>query len=659
MGKSREKRAKAHMTRVYELARKLGISSKEMIEELKKYGVDIKTHMSTLDPETVELVIAEFEDQRAQGKEKEEEQAEPISVQPGISVGELADLIGADPADVIMELMKHGVMANVNQKLDADAIALISDEFNLQVKGEAKAEPEAEDEGPEVEEEEGALQPRPPVVTVMGHVDHGKTTLLDTIRKTNVTQQEFGGITQHIGASVVERGDRKIVFIDTPGHEAFTAMRARGAQVTDIVVLVVAADDGVMPQTVEAIDHARAANVPIIVAVNKIDLPEARPDRVRQQLSEHGLVPEEWGGETIYVDVSAKTGDGVEDLLEMILLLADLLELKANPDKPARGIVIEARLDKGKGPVATVLVQEGTLRVGDSFIVGLYDGKVRAMTDDKGKRVKEAGPSIPVEIMGINGVPEAGDKLVVMDEEEARKLSEQRQEEHRLKNLGSRKGVSLDEFFSMMREEEEKKLLVILKGDTQGTVEAVSDALMRLQERVESDIQLDIIHRGVGSITESDVMLASASGGVIIGFNVRPSGKVAKIAEGEGVEIRTYRVIYELLSDMRDALRGMLEPEEREVILGRAEVRQVFNVPRFGRVAGCYVLEGRMVRGGNLRVVRDGVLIYEGRLDSLRRFKEDVREVQEGFECGIGMESFSDFKEGDILECFTVELVRR
>jgi len=657
MGKSRGKTAKAHMTRVYELARKLGISSKEMIEELKKYGVDIKTHMSTLDPETVELVIAEFEDRRAQ--EEREDQSEPISVRPGISVGELADLIGADPADVITELLKHGVMANVNQKLDAEAIALISDEFNLQVRDEEEAEPEVEGESPEDEEEEEALQLRPPVVTVMGHVDHGKTTLLDTIRKTNVTQQEFGGITQHIGASVVTHDGRKIVFIDTPGHEAFTAMRARGAQVTDIVVLVVAADDGVMPQTVEAIDHARAANVPIIVAVNKIDLPEARPDRVRQQLSEHGLVPEEWGGETIYVDVSAKRGDGVEDLLEMILLLADLLELKANPDKPARGIVIEARLDKGKGPVATVLVQEGTLRVGDSFIVGLYDGKVRAMTDDKGKRVKEAGPSIPVEIMGINGVPEAGDKLAVMDEEEARKLSEQRQEEHRLKNLGSRKGVSLDEFFSMMREEEEKKLLVILKGDTQGTVEAVSDALMRLQERVESDIQLDIIHRGVGSITESDVMLASASGGIIIGFNVRPSGKVAKLAEGEGVEIRTYRVIYELLSDMRDALLGMLEPEEREVILGRAEVRQVFSVPRFGRVAGCYVLEGRMVRGGNLRVIRDGVLIYEGRLDSLRRFKEDVREVQEGFECGIGMESFSDFKEGDILECFTVELVRR
>ncbi|HEX29884.1 TPA: translation initiation factor IF-2 [Candidatus Poribacteria bacterium] len=645
------------MTRVYELARKLGISSKEMIEELKKYGVDIKTHMSTLDPETVELVIAEFEDRRAQ--EEREDQSEPISVRPGISVGELADLIGADPADVITELLKHGVMANVNQKLDTEAITLISDEFNLQVRDEEEAEVEVEGESPEDEEEEEALQPRPPVVTVMGHVDHGKTTLLDTIRRTNVTQREFGGITQHIGASVVTHDGRKIVFIDTPGHEAFTAMRARGAQVTDIVVLVVAADDGVMPQTVEAIDHARAANVPIIVAVNKIDLPEARPDRVRQQLSEHGLVPEEWGGETICVDVSAKRGDGVEDLLEMILLLADLLELKANPDKPARGIVIEARLDKGKGPVATVLVQEGTLRVGDSFIVGLYDGKVRAMTDDKGKRVKEAGPSIPVEIMGINGVPEAGDKLVVMGEEEARKLSEQRQEEHRLKNLGSRKGVSLDEFFSMMREEEEKKLLVILKGDTQGTVEAVSDALMRLQERVESDIQLDIIHRGVGSITESDVMLASASGGIIIGFNVRPSGKVAKLAEGEGVEIRTYRVIYELLSDMRDALLGMLEPEEREIILGRAEVRQVFSVPRFGRVAGCYVLEGRMVRGRNLRVIRDGVLIYEGKLDSLRRFRDDVREVQEGFECGIGMESFSDFKEGDILECFTVELVRR
>jgi len=657
MGKSRGKTAKAHMTRVYELARKLGISSKEMIEELKKYGVDIKTHMSTLDPETVELVIAEFEDRRAQ--EEREDQSEPISVRPGISVGELADLIGADPADVITELLKHGVMANVNQKLDTEAITLISDEFNLQVRDEEEAEVEVEGESPEDEEEEEALQPRPPVVTVMGHVDHGKTTLLDTIRRTNVTQREFGGITQHIGASVVTHDGRKIVFIDTPGHEAFTAMRARGAQVTDIVVLVVAADDGVMPQTVEAIDHARAANVPIIVAVNKIDLPEARPDRVRQQLSEHGLVPEEWGGETICVDVSAKRGDGVEDLLEMILLLADLLELKANPDKPARGIVIEARLDKGKGPVATVLVQEGTLRVGDSFIVGLYDGKVRAMTDDKGKRVKEAGPSIPVEIMGINGVPEAGDKLVVMGEEEARKLSEQRQEEHRLKNLGSRKGVSLDEFFSMMREEEEKKLLVILKGDTQGTVEAVSDALMRLQERVESDIQLDIIHRGVGSITESDVMLASASGGIIIGFNVRPSGKVAKLAEGEGVEIRTYRVIYELLSDMRDALLGMLEPEEREIILGRAEVRQVFSVPRFGRVAGCYVLEGRMVRGRNLRVIRDGVLIYEGKLDSLRRFRDDVREVQEGFECGIGMESFSDFKEGDILECFTVELVRR
>lgn len=656
MGKSRRRTAKAHMTRVYELARKLGVSSKEMIEELRKYGVDIKTHMSTLDPETVELVIAEFEDQKTPAKEKD--QTELISVRPGISVGELADLIGADPADVIMELMKHGVMANVNQKLDADAIALISDEFHLQVEGEAEGESEAKDEGLEVEEEEGALQPRPPVVTVMGHVDHGKTTLLDTIRKTNVTQQEFGGITQHIGASVVVYDDREIVFIDTPGHEAFTAMRARGAQVTDIVVLVVAADDGVMPQTIEAIDHARAANVPIIVAVNKIDLPNAKPDRVRQQLSELGLVPEEWGGETIFVDISAKTGDGVEDLLEMILLLADLLDLKANPDKPARGVVIEARLDKGKGPVATVLVQEGTLKVGDSFIVGLYDGKLRAMTDDKGRRVKEAPPSIPVEIMGINGVPEAGDKLVVMEEEEARKLSEQRQEEHRLKSLSSRRGISLDEFFSMMRQEE-KKLLVILKGDTQGTVEAVSDALMRLQERVESDIQLEIIHKGVGSITESDVMLASASNGLIIGFNVRPSGKVTKLAEQEGVEIRTYRVIYDLLADMRDALRGMLEPEEREVILGRSEVRQVFNVPRFGRVAGCYVLEGRMVRGRNLRVVRDGVVIYEGRLDSLRRFKEDVREVQEGFECGIGMENFNDFKEGDILECFTVELVRR
>jgi translation initiation factor IF-2 len=650
--KSKTKSKKAHLTRVYELARKLGISSKEMVEELKKYGVDIKTHMSTLDPETVELVIAEFEDQKLQKEGK----AEPVLVEPGLSVGELAELIDVDPGDIILELMNHGVMANINQKLDAEAMNLIADKFNLQPSQEEKVEPEPLEEEAEAEEN---LIPRSPVVTVMGHVDHGKTTLLDFIRNTNVTAQEFGGITQHIGASVVEHDGRKIVFIDTPGHEAFTAMRARGAQVTDIVVLVVAADDGVMPQTVEAIDHARAADVPIIVAVNKIDLPEAKPDRVRQQLSEHGLVPEEWGGETIFVDVSAKTGQGVDDLLEMISLLADLLELKANPDKPARGAVIEARLDKGKGPMATVLVQEGTLRVGDSFIVGLYDGKVRAMMDDKGRRLKEAGPSTPVEVMGLNGVPEAGDKLIVMEEEEARRLSEQRQEEHRQRSLGSSRGISLDEFFSMTREEEEKELMIILKGDTQGTVEAVSDALIKLQDSTPSEVKLNIIHKGVGMITESDVMLAAASQGVIIGFNVRPSGRVMKLAEGERVEIRTYRVIYELLSDMRDALRGMLEPEEREIILGRAEVRQVFSVPRYGKVAGCYVLEGKVVRGQNLRVIRDGVVIYEGKLDSLRRFKEDVREVQEGFECGIGMVRFDDFKEGDILESFTVELVRR
>ncbi|RKY00486.1 translation initiation factor IF-2, partial [Candidatus Poribacteria bacterium] len=644
-------------TRVYELAKELGFSSKEMVEKLKDYGVDVKTHMSTLDSETVELVKAEIEEQRAKERGAQEGEAKPeegIVVEPGITVGDLADLLDVPASDIILELMNNKIIANINQELDENALKILADKFGFKVGAEEAKPEEAAPEAEKEAEEEEKLVPRPPVITVMGHVDHGKTTLLDRIRRTNVAEQEYGGITQHIGASVVEVDGKKIVFIDTPGHEAFTAMRARGAQVTDIVVLVVAADDGVMPQTVEAINHAKAAGVPIIVAVNKIDKPEAKPDMVRQQLSEYGLVPEEWGGDTIFVDVSAKTGEGVDTLLEMILLLAEVMELKANPDKPARGTVIEARLDRGKGPVATVLVQEGTLRVGDAFIAGLYAGKVRAMTDDKGRRVKEAGPSMPVEVMGFEGVPQAGDQFVVMDEEEARRLSEERQEEARRRQLApTRSRMTLEEFLKMAREGEEKELRVILKGDVQGTVEAVSGVLKKLGDEAPDGVSLSILHSGVGAITETDVMLASASNGVIIGFNVRPTGKAMKLAEQERVQIKTYRVIYDLIDDVKKALQGMLEPEIREVVLGRAEVRKVFNVARFGRVAGCYVLEGKVVRGANLRVIRDGTVIYEGKLDSLRRFKDDVREVQQGFECGIGMESFNDFKEGDILECYT------
>lgn len=649
-------------TRVYELAKELGLSSKEMVEKLKDYGVDVKTHMSTLDSEMVELVKAEIEEQRAKEEEAQESEARSkgeIVVKPGITVGDLADLLDVPASDIILELMNNRIIANINQELGEEALRVLADKFGFRV-GTEEAKPEKTSSQAEEAEEEGKLVPRPPVITVMGHVDHGKTTLLDRIRRTNVAEQEYGGITQHIGASVVDVNGKKIVFIDTPGHEAFTAMRARGAQVTDIVVLVVAADDGVMPQTVEAINHAKAAGVPIIVAVNKIDKPEAKPDMVRQQLSEYGLVPEEWGGDTIFVDVSAKTGEGVDTLLEMILLLAEIMELKANPDKPARGTVIEARLDRGKGPVATVLVQEGTLRVGDAFIAGLYAGKVRAMTDDKGRRVEEAGPSMPVEVMGFEGVPQAGDQFVVMDEEEARRLSEERQEEARRKQLApTRSRMTLEDFLRMAREGEEKELRVILKGDVQGTVEAVSGVLKRLGDEVPDGVSLSILHSGVGAITETDVMLASASNGVIIGFNVRPTGKAMKLAEQERVQIKTYRVIYDLIDDVKKALQGMLEPEIKEVVLGRAEVRKVFQVARFGRVAGCYVLEGKVVRGANLRVIRDGTVIYEGKLDSLRRFKDDVREVQQGFECGIGMESFNDFKEGDILECYTIEKVKR
>jgi len=498
---------------------------------------------------------------------------------------------------------------------------------------------------------------RAPVVTMMGHVDHGKTSLLDAIRKTNVAAREAGGITQHIGAYTVDVKDRRVTFLDTPGHEAFTAMRARGAQATDIVVLVVAADDGVMPQTIEAINHARAASVPILVAANKIDKPDANLERVRQELSQHGLAPEDWGGDTIVTGVSAKTGEGIESLLEMILLQADVLELRANPGRLAKGTIVEARLDRGRGPVATVLVQEGTLKVGDSFVCGTEYGRIRAMMDDKGRRVTEAGPSTPVEILGLGGVPAAGDMLVaVQDEQKARQVAEHRHGKQRDADMAKTAKVSLDELYQQIQTGDVKELKVVLKADVQGSVEALGEALRKLST---SDVRLNVIHGSVGGITESDVLLASASNAVIIGFNVRPEPKAAALAEREGVEIRPYTIIYEALAEIRDALEGLLEPTTRETVLGRAEVRQTFTVSGVGLIAGSYVTDGKIVRTALVRLLRDHVVVHQGKISSLKRFKDDAREVAAGYECGIGIEGYQDVKTGDVIEAYVIEEVAR
>ena len=501
------------------------------------------------------------------------------------------------------------------------------------------------------------LKERPPVVTIMGHVDHGKTTLLDTIRHTNVTAAEAGGITQHIGAYQVEASGKKITFLDTPGHAAFTTMRARGAQVTDITVLVVAADDGVMPQTIEAINHAKAADVPIIVAVNKIDKPEANPDRVKQQLTEHGLVPEEWGGETIYVPVSALKGEGIDELLEMILLVAEVQELKANPDKRARGVVIEAELDKNRGPVATVLVQNGTLRVGDALVAGNYFGKVRAMINDRGRRVKEATPSTPVEILGLSDVPNAGDPFMVFeDEKQAREIADIRAERQRQKELKVQTRITLDDLYKQIQEGDVKELNIIIKADVQGSAEALRGGLEKID--VEG-VKVKIIHSGVGAITESDIILASASNAIVIGFNVRPEPNARAMAEQEKVDLRLHRVIYDVIEEIESAMKGMLDPEYEEKVVGTAEVRQTFKVSKVGTIAGCYVTNGKVVRDGKARLIRDGVVIHEGEVDTLRRFKDDVREVAQGYECGMTLKNFNDIKEGDIIEIYVVEEVER
>ncbi len=582
-------------------------------------------------------------------KEEQEEEIKIVQIPEIITVRELAELLRVPPNVVMAELLKKGVLATINQTVPSEVALQVAEAlgFLAEVK---KEEEVVEEEIPDHWEK----LPRPPIVVVMGHVDHGKTTLLDAIRKTNVAQREKGGITQHIGASVVQLPDgRKITFLDTPGHEAFTSLRARGAQITDIAVLVVAADDGVMPQTVEAINHAKAFNVPIIVAVNKIDKPGADPQRVRRELSELGLIPEEWGGDTIFVDVSAKTGQNVESLLEYILLMAELLELKARVEGPAKGTVIESKLDKQKGPTATLLVQEGTLRVGDPVVAGTTYGKIRAMFDDKGRKLNSAGPSTPVEVLGFEELPMAGDTfMVVEDERKARQIAEIRKQKKEQQEKLSR-GLMLEDVFKKIKEGELKELKLILKTDTVGSLEALKKALTELST---PEVSVRILHGAVGGITENDVMLAKASQAIIIGFNTRPDLKAKETAEREKVDIKLYSIIYEAIEDVKNALRGLLKPVQKEVVLGSAEVRATFKIKGVGTVAGCYVLDGKMVRNANARLIRDGVVIYTGKIESLKRFKEDVQEVARGFECGIKLKDYNDVKVGDVIECYEVRL---
>ena len=661
----------------------------------------VKNHMSTLDSETVELVETERNAAKPPPAEPPEAKVEPPSrkkkskkakkvaavstideaqvveakhqapkedaagseeetvatvpqIQEGVTVGLLGSELGFKGTEMIMRLMKLGIMASINQRLDYKTLQAISDQFGFEAVRRLTLEEEILQDEPD---EPTDLVSRSPVITIMGHVDHGKTSLLDAIRQSNVMDTEAGQITQHIGAYHVELESGSVVFLDTPGHAAFTAMRARGAQVTDIVVLVVAADDGVMPQTVEALNHAKAAEVPILVALNKMDVENARPDYVKQQLAEYDLVPEEWGGQTIFVEISAKERIGIEELLEMLLLEAELLELSANPNKPARGTVAEAKLDKGRGPVATVLVQSGTLHVGDAFVAGRYYGKVRAMINDRGHRVKSAPPSTPVEVLGFTGVPEAGDPFsAVAAEKDAKAISESRQAQHRATQLGPQSRVSLDDLFQQIREGDIKELNIIVKGDVQGSVEAVFDSLQRLST---DEVKINIIHQAVGGVTETDVLLASASNAIVVGFNVHPTTGALIAKENEDIDVRTYSVIYDLISDVTSAMEGLLEPEVREVVVGRGIVRELFRTPRMGTIAGSYVNWGRIIRNYALRVLRDNRLIYEGKVDSLRHFKDDVTEVQANYECGIGVSAFDDFKVDDVLECYTHERIPR
>lgn len=580
----------------------------------------------------------------------------PIKIGDTVSVKELAEKMSKPASEIIKKLLLLGTMATINQELDFDTANLIAEDFGIEVEKLVDIKSE-EVMLKEEEDKPEDLKPRPPIVTIMGHVDHGKTSLLDAVRQTNVIATEAGGITQHIGAYTVSIDGKKIAFLDTPGHEAFTSMRARGAKVTDIAILVVAADDGVMPQTIEAINHAKAANVSIIVAINKIDKPGANPDRVKQELTEYGLVSEEWGGDTIMVPVSAKQKLGIDNLLEMILLVSEMLELQANPNKKAKGTVIEAQIDKGRGPIATVLVQEGTLNIGDAFVVGHTSGRIRAMVDDKGKRLKKAGPSTPVEILGLSEVPDAGDLFIVMDDEkDARQIAEKRKDKQKAEQQKSNMKVSLDDIFNQIQEGKMKELNVIVKADVQGSVEAVKQSLLKLSNE---EVKVKTIHGGVGAITESDVMLASASSAIIIGFNVRPQPAASELAERDSVDIRLYRVIYNAIEDIEAAMKGMLEPEYKEVILGHAEIRATFKVSSVGTIAGCMVTDGKITRNSSVRLVRNGIVVHEGTLASLKRFKDDAKEVNAGYECGLNLDRYNDVKEGDVIESYVIEAVPR
>lgn len=687
--------------RVYELAKDLNITSKELIKKMEELNIPVKNHMSSINDDDFEKIYNYFnrkeqsieeivevnkdfidingdiennfkkknkkgkKDKKKKNKnlaekeariEKDDSMSKIIKLtEDQISVGELAKKLGESPANIIKKLMGLGIMAGVNQKIELETAELIALEFGYEIELEKEEE---EDEVLTIEQDDPKdLKERHPVVTVLGHVDHGKTTLLDTIRHTNVTKGEAGGITQHIGAYQVNVNGKKITFIDTPGHAAFTAMRARGAKVTDIAILVVAADDGVMPQTVEALNHAKAANVPIVVAVNKMDKPTANPDRVKQELVNYGLVPEEWGGDTIFVPISALKGEGIDNLLEIILLVAEVQELKANPDAPASGTVIESKLDKGRGPVATVLVQRGTLKIGDSVVCGTAYGKVRAMINDQGKQIKKAGPSTPVEILGLSEVPIAGEIFkVVQDDKLARTIAEKNLQKSKEEAHKKNTPVTLDELFQSIKEGELKELNIILKADVQGSVEALKHSLERLSNE---EVRVKVIHSGVGAINENDVTLASASGAIIIGFNVRPDQNAKKLNDELKVDIRLYRIIYNAIEDVEAAIKGMLAPKLEEVVLGSAEIRQIFRASKIGNIAGCYVVNGVINRNAKARLIRDGVVIYEGSFNTLKRFKDDVKEVQQGFECGIVLEKFNDIKEGDIIECFTMKEMER
>ncbi len=679
--------------RIYELAKELDLESKILIEFLHDLGAEVANHMSSIEPEIADMLrehyapeeeleeepqvkkVRKRSDQeresnketpklrgKKQGDAGKATQAKPtinekkpkvVTLAEQISVNELAQKLGVSGTEVIKQLMKIGIMASLSQSVDYDIASIVASEFGIETTPELDL---AEEIFAEVCEDPEQQVTRPPVVTIMGHVDHGKTTLLDSIRKTKVTATEAGGITQHIGAYEIEYNDKSITFLDTPGHEAFTAIRARGAKVTDVAVLVVAANDGVMPQTIEALNHAKAAGVPIIIAVNKTDLEAANPERVKQELTQHGLLVEDWGGDTIAVNVSALQGEGIDELLEMILLVAEVEDLKANPQCAARGTVIDAKLDKGRGPVATVLISTGTLKIGDAFAVGNVSGKVRALINDQGQNIKTAGPSTPVEVLGISDVPEAGDPFVVVkDEQTARQVAGIQKEKQRDRDLSRFSRVTLDDLFQRIQEGEVKELNLVIKADVQGSAEAVRASLEKLST---DEVRVNVIHQGVGAVSESDVLLATASNAVIIGFNVRPEPNARKAAERDGVDIRVYRIIYNLLDDVKAAMSGLLDPEFKEQVLGRAEVRQTFKVPG-GVVAGSYVLDGKITRASEVRVLRDNVIVHEGKIASLRRFKDDVREVTHGYECGIGIDRFTDVKDGDVIEAFIMVKVER